>query len=1072
MKKQEFLNLKKNRNLRIFVLLFALILSSYSAFAQTRTVTGTVTDVSGDPLIGVSISVKGQPTIGISTNVEGKFSLGVPAGNITLIVSYIGHITQELAASDQAMNITMREDVQSLEETVVIGYGSVKKSDVTGSLVSVNMEEVIRKNPVTITEGLQGAAAGVQVTRSGGPGGGASIRIRGIGSISNSFAPLYVVDGIRVGRNADYLNPNDIANTEILKDASSTAIFGSEGANGVILITTKKGEAGRARVNFTANYSVLTPADRLDVLDTEGFVKAARLAANASGSTLNALWANHDKGLTYIDWQDEMSRTALTQNYNLNIMGGSDATRAVFSVGYTKNQAIRIGQEYQRLTARLNVDNTIKKIIRVGGSITYNYNENTGSSFGQGGGGSMLTYAILPPTMDEMDASGNPVLVPIQYPDGTWGHFPYSLANVFDVNQYLDNPVAVAGDTKNAKNVGRFNMANANAYTEIDLYKGLTFRTNFGFNAFSGGSATYNALNQRTYYRRNDDFDELSANANFGIGYSVESYLTYNKNINNIHSINVMGGYSASRSGIQVNSNISARYFAAPSIRQITQTQDPSTYNTSPSGLSDETHMLSYFGRLNYGFKSKYLLTATIRKDGSSNFGKGNKWGYFPSAALVWRLSEESFLKEQEYLSNLKLRLTWGQTGNSGFGGDNAVDQLSSARINYYWHNGGAFNLTPGLAQTREIDTNLKWETNEQTNIGVDFGVLKNMLSFTLDYFIRDSKDLLTRRTIRPSAGYENIYTNLGHIRNSGFEISGTFTKPIGSEIFLNLRGNTTFIKNEAIDIGAPTTFNTGATGSWWESSAILQNGYALGTYYGYRADGIFRNQAEIDALNKQAAEKGVNGGYYQARNTAPGDVKFKDLNGDGYVNMNDNTDREELGNGFPKMTFGLNLGITYKKWDASVNMYGSFGQKLLSYAYKELTTMRNADNGYHNILKEYANNSWTPENPNAKYHRLTRTDDNHNTRVSDLYLYNGDYLKIRSIQIGYAFPSNFVKKLQLDNLRLSAAVEDLYTFTKYPGGLDPEFTQAGTNGVQTNGIDQGRYPLPRTFTFALTVGF
>jgi len=1029
---------------------------------STVTITGTVKDDKGEPLIGANVLIVGT-TSGQITDLNGNFTISSPA-DATLRVSFVGYLTQEvkLSASKRNYDIVLREDTETLDELVVIGYGSVKKSDVTGSLASVTSEEIVRKNPVTVTEGLQGAAAGVVVTRSGGPGGGASVRIRGIGSISNGFAPLYVVDGIRVGYNADYLNPNDIASVEILKDASATAIFGSQGANGVIIITTKQAEAGRARVNFTANYGVITPSEHLDVLNAEGYVKAARLAAAANGATVNATWAKYDKELTSIDWQDEMSRTALTQNYNMTIMGGSDATRAVFSVGYQNSEAVIINQEYERLTARLNIDNTIKKIIRIGGSLTYNYNQNRGS------GASMLSYATLPPTMDDSDATGNIIHTPIRYPNGDWGHYPFSISGVNDINQYIDNPVAVSTDSWEAGNKNRINMVNATGYFELDIIKGLTFRTNVGFNAFGRGQVTYSPLNTRTYYKRQDDYDELTTTASMSVGYSVESYLTYNLGIND-HSINAMLGYSASRSNIQVDASARARYFAVPTIRQIGQTQDTGTLYGS-GGLSDESHMLSQFGRLNYSFKSKYLLTATMRRDGSSNFGKGNRWGYFPSAAVTWRIGEETFVKDAiPSISNLKLRLSWGRTGNSGFAGDLSIDQLSSERIAYYYYEGGSFSLAPGLAQTKEIDTNLKWETNETKNIGLDFGIMNNSLSFTVDWFVKDSKDLLTYRPIRPSAGYAGIYTNLGHIRNSGFEFSATYQKQLG-QVFTTVRANATTLKNEAIDIGEPTVYTVGS-GDWWTGAAILQNGYALGTFFGYRYDGIFRDQAEIDALNAQAAAKGVNGGYYQSMYTKPGDVKFKDLDGDGYVNMDDNSDREVLGNGFPTLTYGLNIQLNYKRWDATINTYGALGQKLLSYAYKNLTTMRSGTEGYQNIFREYYENSWTADNPTAKYPRLSRADDNRNTRVSDLYLFDGDYFKIRNVQIGYTFSSESIKRLSLDNVRLSLGVQDLYTFTKYPGGLDPEITQ-GFSGVTTNGIDEGRYPLPRTFTFALTVGF
>jgi TonB-linked SusC/RagA family outer membrane protein len=733
----------------------------------------------------------------------------------------------------------------------------------------------------------------------------------------------------------------------------------------------------------------------------------------------------------------------------------------MLSVGYTNNDGVIINQNFKRLTARLSVDNTIKNFLRVGGSAAYTY-----MKF-EGGGGSMLQYASLPPTMDyEVSPQGNVINVPVRYPDKSWGHFSHSPASNNEVNQYLDNPVAASTDAKEAGNYSNGGNVVANAYAEVDLFKGLTFRTTGALTYNSFGTSSYSPLNNRPYNSMNDDYDAYSVSNSQGVGLSLESYLTYHLNIKNTHDLTLMAGHSVS-SNYGSNASINAKYFPVPSVRQIGLTQDVTTIQGS-GGLNDPSRMESFFGRVNYSFLGKYILIATVRRDGSSNFGPGNRYGTFPSASLAWRLSEEPFIKNLGVFSNLKLRLGWGQTGNSGFSGSSAVDQLSSARIAYYYYTGTGFVLAPGLAQTQEIDTNLKWETNEQINFGLDFGFAKGMLSFELDYYIRNTKDLLLSRIIRPSTGYGSVYTNAGEIRNSGIEMTAMFQKPVG-DWFFNVRLNASTNKNEVIDVGLPIYASAGV-GDWWNNSSITENGQPLATFYGYRVEGIFQKQAEIDALNAAAAATGLKTTYQEA-GTAPGDFKFKDLDGNGVV---DDYDREYLGHGFPTFNFGLNLAVNYKNWDASLYLYGLLGQDILSYGYKNLTTMRGGTEGFQNILTEYADNAWTPQNGSTKYHRLTRADDNQNTRVSDYYLMNGNFLKIRNFQIGYSLPKDLLRKIKVDNLRVYIGMEDLFTFTSYPAGLDPELPIGNNAGfgssVLTTGIDSGHYPLPFTITFGLSL--
>lgn len=1032
------------------------------------TIRGTVSDDSGQAIIGANIVANGT-TIGTVTDMDGKFELSVPP-NAVLRITYVGYLSQDIRISAGKTNyaIILHEDTESIEEVVVIGYGVVKKSDVTGSVVSVNSDEMLKRNPITVAQGLQGAAAGVFVGRSGGPDGGTTIRIRGVATINNSTDPLFVVDGIRVGGNIDFLNPNDVLSIEILKDASATAIYGSEGANGVVMITTKKGEKGRTRVNFSANYGIQSNSKKLDVLDAEGFVKAARIAANNDGSPLNAVWAKYDKELNNIDWQDEMSRNALQQTYNMTVSGGSETTQAVASIGYMNNEGIIINSNFRRLTARASVDQTVKKIFRTGLNLSYVYSEyyagggSRGNSFnGLFVDNGLLYYALLPPTMDDVDSQGNLVHVPIQYSNGEWGHFPL---NTTDINKDADNPVAASTQSVEAGNNFYGNRMITNAYAELDILKGLVFKSTGGFNYFGNARHNYVPVINRTRTLQNNVDDSFTVSENQTTQLSLESYLTYDLNLNDVHRINLMGGHSISRRR-SADVNLSANSFPVPSIRRIGLTQRPSSIS-GDGGLGLELRTQSYFGRLNYVLLDKYLLTATIRRDGSSNFGKGNRYGTFPSTSLAWRASEESFIKNLNVFSNLKLRLGWGRTGNAGLPTNKSAEQLSSDNVSYYFYTGSDFVIAPGLAQAQLIDTNLKWETNEQTNIGLDFGFSNNSFTFAIDYFVRDAKDLLLNRTLRSSTGYTSIYTNAGHIRNKGLEFMAIYQKATKGW-FYNIRLNASTLKNEVVDIGEPLRSSFGY-GDNWDNSSVTQNGYPIASFYAYRVDGIFQSQQEIDALNAKSPI-----GYYQV-SAQPGDYKYKDLNDNGYL---DDNDREIIGHGFPALNYGLNVSVSYRNWDANLYAYGVAGQKVMSLGYMYLTNIRHGEEGYRNILKEAVDRAWTPENHSNEYPRLSIRDSNHNGMVSDAFLKDADFLRIQNLQIGYSFSKEKIKSLQLDNLRLFASVENLLTVTKYVANLEPEFGSGNiginnANPILLNGFDNGHYPLQRTFTLGLTIGF
>lgn len=1012
---------------------------------------GVVTDEKGEPVPGANVVVAGT-TNGTISDIDGKFALTVPA-NAVLKVSYIGYLsaTVKVSPDKKQYTIVLREDTETLDEIVVVGYGTVRKSDVTGSVASVDADELMKRNPITLEQGLQGMAAGVQVVRtSGDPEGGVTVRIRGTATINNSADPLYVVDGIMVGTSASFLNPNDVDSIEVLKDASATAIYGSRGANGVIMITTKKGSKGRVNLSFNANFGIQTLSKKMDVTNAAQFAVAANTSAANDGTPPNPVWAD-PSALHNIDWQDEMSRNSLRQTYNLSVSGGSENTQSMMSVSYMNNDGIVRASNYKRLTARANINHKIKDFIRTGLNLSYMHSEKEG-------GGNMLNYASMIQTMDTLavDGSGALLHVPVRYPDGTWGHFPRE-GNGYN-NKGADNAVAEAETRDDTR---YWNRVVASAFIEIDLFKGLTFKSVGGVNYDAFSQHTYAMKHYRTYI--GNSTDDFTAVQNQNLELLLENYFTYDRTFNQAHHLTVMAGHSVTDYKPQ-DLRASSSIFPAYTIRRIELTSDPSTLSAS-GGLGKPSRQQSFFGRVMYGFNERYLVTATIRRDGSSNFGAGNRYGNFPSASFAWRISEENFIKDLYIFSNLKLRIGWGQTGNAGNTTNLSVDQLSSDRIAYYLYNTGSaiFNIAPGLAQTREIDTNLKWETNEQTNVGLDVGLLNNALTLTLDYFRRDAKDLLLYRTLRPSTGYANIYTNAGHIRNTGFEFEVGYQKTIG-DWYINAKANGTFLKNKAIEVGEDIYSSADvADGANWGNYSITRNGYPVGSFYGWRVDGIFQTQEEIDVLNATAVAKGVESGKYQ--NAVPGDFKFKDLNGDGTI---DDEDREILGDGYPTLTYGLNLSLGWKNWDLNLYLYGVVGQNILSYSYRNLTNIGTADGGYHSVLKEYAAQAWNGSGTSDRYPRLTRQDPNHNSQVSDAYIRNGDFLKVQNLQIGYTFPNEWIRPLRLESLRVFASVENLCTITSYKAG-DPE---VGSNKVLQTGFDYGRYPFPRTYTFGLSFGF
>lgn len=1085
--------MKKNKLVQVATLMLPLLFLSFWSFAQALRIHGVVTDEKGEALPGVNVVIKGT-TLGSITDINGKYQIDAD-GKATLVFSFIGYDSQnENVGNRKEINVKLSPTNLQVDEVVVVGYGTSKKSDISGSVASVSRDEMMKKAPTNILQGLQGAAAGVVVTaQDGAPDANAAIRIRGVATINGSANPLYVVDGVQVGTNANFLSPSDIASIEILKDASATAIYGAAGANGVIMITTKKGNVGSTHVVVSADFGVQTLARTLDVGDVDQYAANIRQArANDGGVLANQIFStDYDGKRKNIDWQKEMTRISMKQQYNLSASGGTEKTQSNFSLSYLNNDGIVVNTNYKRLTARANVVTKIGNFIEIGSDLNFVHTESYGSNGGLGNNGNLSSqrdWATTSPTMDYYDPVAKKVVSPnVKNPDGTYGAPEQGDVGSNDSN--LGNNIYAeqmenTGKTKN-------NQVLLSAYANIKIMKGLTFKSIASYN-FSANN-WYNFWgNKKRYFPDGTQVKLYNYDTKYYLGINnsnynnlaIENYLTYNWK-NEIHNLTLMAGNSISR-GFGNWSNAAGNDFPSDAIRDISLTKDPAA-RTGSGAYNLESRGLSFFGRVQYSLKDRYILTGTMRRDGSSNFGADNRWGTFPSLAAAWRISEENFMKSVPEISNLKLRLGWGQTGNSGGPTDLSVTALTSNKIQYFYY---GQNGQSGMNTTRQLatgyaptltDPRLKWETNEQSNIGLDLGVLKNNLTLTVDYFTRKSKDLLLYQSIRPSSGYTQVYTNYGEIENKGIEFSLNYKKQINQDwnISALLTGST--LKNKVVKMGADLfSENTNATGdgsnqgaigapsgTHWNGHSICREGYAVGSFWGYQVEGIYQSQAEIDAANAAAIAKGHSGGYNNGSKTVPGDFKYKDLDGDGFLSDKDMT---ILGNGFPKLNYGLTLNASYKNWDFSIYSYGVAGVKIYSYSAMVLSNMFPSDNGFTpNVLNEVAQSAWTPTNHSTSMSRLSFLDLNYNMRGSDKWVKKGDFLKISNVQIGYNLDKKLLKSFGIESTRLYASVQNLFCFSSYNKYGDPE---AGQGSVLYTGLDTGRYPTARTYSFGLNIQF
>lgn len=986
---------------------------------QAKTVTGTVTDVSGEPIIGANIRIKGTTT-GTITDIDGNFSIEAEPQSV-IEVSYIGYLTQETVINNQkSIRFLLKEDTKTLDEVVVIGYGVQKKADLTGSVANINTEKLNTQSNANIGQALQGKIAGVDIVSQGGaPGSGTRIMVRGIGTLNNA-SPLYIVDGMYMN-SIDHINPNDIASIDVLKDASSAAIYGSRAANGVIIVTTKEGSntEGKPIIDLSVNLGISTASKFLDMLDAKGWAEVTTIARQAIGKPALDM-ATDLANKPDNDWQDIMFRPALMQNYNLSVKGGGKYSTYYTGLGYFNQDGIVKGTNYQRYN--IQSKNDYKRGIFSAGTnliISFSHDKPLHQELR---GGMIGTILQSVPTLEKYDDTR----------EGGYGGTYGDVVNI-------PHPLAIIDDNimdRYNENVKIF----ANLYAQIELFKGLKYKLNltpdFSFERYK------NYLNKYDFGLATNSITQLTERQRRRRNILVENLLTFDRTFGE-HKISALAGYTYQDSRFR---HIQAYGEGLP---QGLEEIDAATTNRSNEGNSWRSVLTSILGRVFYSYQNKYLFTATIRRDGSSKFGKNNRYGYFPSFSLGWNVAEEKFMENVHWLDQLKLRGGYGILGNQEIDNYQYSSTITTG-INYPDGNGG---LLQGAFPKNFANPDIKWEETAMTNVGIDFMAFNNRLSLTADYYVKNTKDILLTVPIPISSGGANDpIRNAGKIRNNGFEFNlGWMDQPNPDISYgINLIGS--FNKNKVIAMGSESGSIKGGSTNQNITTSETKAGYPIGGYWLISTAGYFNSQEEVDAYAKD--------GKKIQPAAEPGDIKFVDANNDGVIN---DDDRVFQGSPFPDFTFALNGNMRYKNFDLSIGLQGVLGNKIYNATRQTLEDVTKGSNFLASCL-DY----WTPENKNASHPRLTWDDPNRNTRAeSDRYLENGSYLRLRSVQLGYTFPQTWFKGA-IQHARVYINAENLFTITSY-SGYSPDVNADNAN---YRGFDNFIYPTNRTFMLGLNVTF
>ncbi|MBS5980128.1 MAG: TonB-dependent receptor [Dysgonomonas mossii] len=1041
---------------RVYLMLIISLLSVAGLYAQSvRGISGTVTS-DGEPLIGASVVEKGT-TNGTLTDVDGKFTLSVKE-NTTIEVSYIGFTSKTFAVGQQTVfNVELKEEANVLNEVVAIGYGVQKKKLNTGATLQVKGDEVAKLNTTNPLQALQGQAPGVQISStSGQPGADMKVTIRGLGTIANS-GPLYIIDGIE--GDISVLNAADIQSIDVLKDAASAAIYGAQAANGVILVTTKQGSKGKGQVSFDAYYGVQKVARKAKMLNANEYMAIMNEQALNSGS---ALFDFDSMGtLANTNWINQMFKDdAKTENYSLNVNGGSEASRYALSLNYTSQEGVVGGKDvsnYERYGFRINTEHKLyKEILTVGQHLNFNYIKNRGINVGNQYNNTLRGAFITSP------------LSPV-YSDNNIYDSPYNDTSNSPWYKGDSNPYGLMMTNSNNKNDSQRLMADV--YAELEPVKNLKLRSVFGINYYASEYRSFEPFYQFSIYTYNKDHTTTLQNMSKGHTLTWTNTAGYDFTLADDHAINALVGMEATRyqgtflSGsnrdLLSQFNDFSHAYLDNTTGQAHLDSDGNVVETRSVGGRPEHdyRRVSYFGRVGYNYKEKYMFNATLRADGSSKFAKGNRWGYFPSFSAGWVITNEDFMQsvvESRTLDFLKLRLSWGQVGNQNIDDDqylapiNTSTAYTSSDPAAYYNFGTSKTNVAGAYQSRLSNQSVKWETSEQLNIGFDAYMLRNRLGINADFYTKKTKDWLVVAPILATAGAGAPYINGGDVKNTGIELGLTWRDNI-RQVNYNIGVNGSYDKNKVGNIPTDDGIIHGLTGMLYDNSEEFyraQNGYSIGYFWGYKTAGVFQSEEDIEAW------KAAGNGILQA-DVKPGDVKYVDRDKNGKI---DATDKTDLGNGMPDFSFGFNLGFEYKGFDFNLNANGVMGNKIVQ-------SYRNHTNKQSNYTTAILNR-WTGEGTSNKIPRVTET--NINWQFSDLYLQDGDFLRISNISIGYDF-AKLINLKCISQCRLYASVQNAFTFTKYDG-MDPEIGYGTSNWV--SGIDLGYYPRPRTYLFGVNLKF
>lgn len=1043
------------------VLLLLCLAISLPAWAQKQPLTGVVLEANGEPVIGATVMEKGTSN-GTSTDLDGKFALNVnPKG--TLVISYVGYATQEIPVKGQSyIKVVLQEDSQMLDDLVVVGYGMMKKSDMTGAISSVNGDDLAKRTTTNPAEALQGKIAGVNVMKAGGnAGAGIQVKIRGVKTFGDN-EPLYIIDGFPGDINA--VNPQDIDSMEVLKDGAAAAIYGSVAANGVIIVTTKSGKKGDVKVDFSAYVSFTKIANKFKMLNADEYKqvhgqmydnwnKHVTLHQNQYDPSGSGQWQNSLlSSPAYItsnsdvdtDWINAMTRSGLTQNYMLSVRGGSDFGRYSVSYNHSDEKGIFLGNDFRMDNARVKL-NASKYIFDFEANMAFKYTKS------------------LQPQYSIKEMYGLSPLVPIYDTDNEYG---YGLTD-FDG---LPNHRNVMADNDYRKSDTRKYHTTANAAITARFTPWLNFKTSYAYRG-EHQRDTYHTAPYVADVRSKQEYAESSEQTAYWEEHVWENVLSFNKEFGK-HTVNAVVGTSTMARrytwnyvgviGKTTTYKVEDGKLVTGEIPGGFLDPDFSTIGAGIGGSFDgdgsrwDYRRFSVFGRVNYNFDNRYLLQATIRSDGSSKFGKDKRWGTFPSVAVGWRISEEAFFPKTTTFSNLKLRASWGRLGNeNALGYYNFLALIST--YNSKWQGyvqGNGDNAWAGSIATGLENRNLQWETTDTKNIGIDYGFFNNRLNGSFNYYYNKTEDLLITKVLPPSAGLDDPVLNVGKIRNTGieFEINYQDSKA-GWDYNIGLNLATTSNKVLELSDADQVIYGEGLKFGTEHFPTQTMVGKPIGSFYLYRTAGLFQS-------NEEAANYVNSKGEKLQPYADAGDVKFVDVNGDGVIDEND---KEYCGSGIPKVELNLNLNVAWKGFDLMAVIGSAFGYKIYNgnrYLYESM-------NAGSNFLSTTLN-AWTPQNTNTDIPRAIFNDPNGNLKESDRFLENGSFLRMRQLQIGYTLPASLTRKAYIENLRFYVSAENLFTITNYKG-VDPEFSRAN---VLNTGIDRLIYPFTRSFTIGAQLTF